>query len=69
MARKPKQDPAPIPEVPVVKQGDDSITVSAAYGYMQDPTTLEGFTGVPKQVKKTRWIEIQLAAGKLKLVE
>lgn len=59
---------APKPEVKVENKGPQKIR--AVYGRMVDPHTALEFTQAPRELfKKTSWVEAQLDAGKLVLVD
>jgi hypothetical protein len=67
VVEKPKAE-APKPEAKDEKKGPQKIR--AVYGRMVDPHTALEFTQAPRELfKKTSWVQAQLDAGKLELVE
>ena len=59
-----------VPEVKVTKPASKTLYIKAVYGRMVDPHTALEYTQTPSELfKRTGWVESQLQAKKMELVD
>ena len=59
-----------VPEVKVTKPASKTLYIKSIYGRMVDPHTALEYTQTPSELfKRTGWVESQLQAKKMELVD
>ena len=59
-----------VPEVKVTKPASKTLYIKTVYGRMVDPHTALEYTQTPSELfKRTGWVESQLQAKKMELVD